>query len=508
MRIDFRRGVKLDSKTDLLVIFVETINLKRSTRKKSGPLSLADINDKTKGQISKALAARDYDPQAGTAASFNLLDGNLPRTLLLLGVKGSKRTLHDHCAIFRKYGVALATDARRIKAKRIVVLSELKQPIDEDGVCAFIEGVKFFGYTFNRYKNKQAKTKKPQNSISEITFGAGFNINLQLKARTEALLDGTFYARDLINTPAQDCNPKYLVNCAKEIAKKNKLKIEVFDRVRLKKMGAGGLIGVSQGSATGAYLIKMTYRPRASKKPPAIAIVGKGITFDSGGLSIKPGEGLMTMKCDMSGAAAVLGCMSVISKLKPAVEVRAYIPTCENMIGPSAMRPGDVIRALNGTTVEVLNTDAEGRLVLMDALSMCVKDGADEIIDLATLTGACVVALGTSYAGILSSSNALTKSLKEIGEKAGERLWELPLAPEYREHLNSSVADLRNIGRGGRGGGTITAALFLEKFVANTPWAHLDIAGVAFADAANGHIAAGGTGFGVRILGNYLANAK
>ncbi|RMD84066.1 MAG: leucyl aminopeptidase, partial [Candidatus Dadabacteria bacterium] len=257
-------------------------------------------------------------------------------------------------------------------------------------------------------------------------------------------------------------------------------------------------------SAQPPYLIRLRYAPRTKVDEKHIAIVGKGITFDSGGLSIKIGEGMYTMKSDMSGAAAVLAVMSVIRSLKIQRQVTAYIPTCENMVSDRSQKPGDIVKAINGKTIEVVNTDAEGRLILADALSLAVKDGADIIIDLATLTGACMVALGAKYAGLFSTSRELAKELIHAGEKAGERLWELPLAKEYEHQLKNTVADVRNIS-GTRWGGAVTAALFLKEFVGRTTWAHIDIAGPAFASADDLYIKKGGVGFGVRTLINWLS---
>lgn len=248
-------------------------------------------------------------------------------------------------------------------------------------------------------------------------------------------------------------------------------------------------------------MVRLRYEPRGSRGG-RIALVGKGVTFDSGGYSIKTGSGMETMKRDMSGAAAVISAMRVIAAMKPKVKVDAYVALTENMINGQAMRPGDVIKSLSGKTIEVLNTDAEGRLILADALAFAEQEGASVIVDIATLTGACMAALGLEYAGLFSDDEKLVKALGAAAERSGERLWRLPLAPEYEDLIKSSVADIKNTG--GAFGGAITAALFLKHFVKKARWAHLDIAGPSWSDKDKGYIKTGGVGFAVRTLVNFV----
>jgi leucyl aminopeptidase len=262
-----------------------------------------------------------------------------------------------------------------------------------------------------------------------------------------------------------------------------------------------GILGVSAGSRNGGALIHLTYRPPRRAKA-RVAIVGKGITFDSGGLSLKPAKGMETMKMDMSGAAMVLGIMKALPALEPAVEVHGFVATAENMPGSGAQKPGDIIRFRNGKTAEVLNTDAEGRLVLADALCLAAELEPDCIIDAATLTGACVVALGPRVAGILGNDQKLIDKLVESGSRSGESIWQLPLYEDYEDDIKSTIADIRNIGGGYAG--TISAALFLRHFVGKTKWAHLDIAGPAWTDRGLPYHPKGGTGFGIRTLLHYL----
>jgi leucyl aminopeptidase len=265
----------------------------------------------------------------------------------------------------------------------------------------------------------------------------------------------------------------------------------------MKELGMGSLLGVAQGSAEPAKLIVMRYTPK-TVSTETIAIVGKGITFDTGGISIKPSDGMEKMKYDMAGGAATIGAMRAIAQLKPSVNVIGIIPTTENMPGGRAQRPGDVVRSMSGKTIEVINTDAEGRLILCDAITYARKLGATKIVDLATLTGAVSIALGDVYVAALGNNQEWIEEVIEAGKRAGEKIWQLPLTPEYREQIKSEIADIKNVG--GRKAGTITAAYFLREFVDDVPWVHLDIAGTAWNENGKPHLAVGPTGVCVRTL--------
>jgi leucyl aminopeptidase len=280
--------------------------------------------------------------------------------------------------------------------------------------------------------------------------------------------------------------------------------VYVLDEVAIANEGLGGLMGVARGSAEPPRLIELVYEPPGARG--TVALVGKGITFDSGGLSIKTADGMETMKTDMSGAAAVLATMSLLPALAPKVKVVAIVPTTENMPGGRAIKPGDVLKIRNGKTVEVLNTDAEGRLVLADGLSLAVEAGVDAVIDLATLTGACMVALGPTIAGLMGNNEAWADQVRAAADRAGEPVWPLPLPKDYRKKIDSEVADIKNTG--GRYGGALTAGLFLEEFVDGVPWAHLDIAGPARSEEDDGYTPKGGSGFGVRTLVEMLGTFR
>jgi leucyl aminopeptidase len=273
--------------------------------------------------------------------------------------------------------------------------------------------------------------------------------------------------------------------------------VQVLDVAQLRQQRLGGVLGVGQGSEQAPRFLKLTYAPSGARGKP-LAFVGKGVVFDSGGLSLKTGAGMETMKCDMSGAASVIGAMSALRDLGVKTKVTGYVPLVENMPSGTAIRPGDVLRIRNGKTVEVLNTDAEGRLILADALSLASEDKVAAVVDLATLTGACVVALGEKIAGLMGNDDAWIDQVRAAADRVGERVWPLPLPSDYRRGIDSSVADMKNVGP--REGGALTAGIFLQEFVDGVPWAHLDIAGPAFLSSDDGYLPRGGTGFGVRTL--------
>ena len=306
-------------------------------------------------------------------------------------------------------------------------------------------------------------------------------------------------ARDLVNTPGGTLTPAMLAEVAVEIAEREDLKVTVLGPDEIAEAGLGGLLGVNRGSDQPPRFVELAYEPERPRG--TLAMVGKGITFDSGGLSIKSGEGMMTMKMDMGGAAAVIGAFSALRAVAPRCRVLGYLPMTDNMSGGDATRPGDVLTVRNGTTVEVLNTDAEGRLILADALCLASEAQPDAIVDLATLTGAVEVALGNRIAAVLGNDDGWVEQVRGAAGGAGERIWPLPLPADYRSRLESSVADLRNISTG-KDGGTITASLFLAEFVGEqVPWAHIDIAGTAWwGEGDDGEWSKGGTGYGVRTL--------
>jgi len=324
----------------------------------------------------------------------------------------------------------------------------------------------------------------------------------QLSLRVAALCEGTTQARDWVNTPSNEKTPEKFTRSIVNLAKKQGLKVQVLNEAQLKQKKLGALLAVAAGSTSKPALVMLEHRVPGAKK--TLALVGKGVTFDSGGLNIKTGTSISDMKSDMSGAAAVAATLIAAAKLKTKTNIIGAIPIVENMPSGQATRPGDIIRSYAGKTIEIGNTDAEGRLILIDAISYVIKRYKPQlIVDLATLTGACVVALGDKIAGVFSNDDELAAGIIASGEKTHERCWRMPLPEDYKELLKSDFADMNNISSS-RAGGAITAALFLAEFAADTPWAHIDIAGPAYLKTASAYCGPGGTGFGVRLLGELL----
>ena len=335
---------------------------------------------------------------------------------------------------------------------------------------AMTEGAILGAYTFDKYR-KPEKNAIESFSLVESKKTAASRVEKGLK-KGEILAQAQNLARDLANEPSNNMTPTILAGRAKEIARKFGMKIDILSEKDAEKEGMGAFLGVARGTDEPAKFIVMRYRP--SDKDP-LALVGKGITFDSGGISIKSPLGMSSMKADMSGAAAVLGAMWAIGQLKPKIGVIGVVPATENMPSGHALKPGDVLKSLSGKTIEIISTDAEGRLALADAISYAKKLGALRIVDIATLTGACLVALGKITSGLISNDDGLADLLLDVSEKTGEKMWRLPTFDEYDEQIKSDIADMKN--SGGRPAGTITAGMFLKRFVGDTSWAHIDIAG-------------------------------
>lgn len=419
------------------------------------------------------------------------------RAALLVGL-GEKKTV----SVDRLRRAAAAVVRRSPKAKTVATTLLDAVPAGGDRVAAaqaLAEGAALGAYKFLRYKQKSDSPALERFVVlgkKDAAVQAGLD-------RGVAVAGAVARARDLVNEPAGAMTPTQLAEEARRAAEMGGLDIEVLDEVEIANQGLGGLLGVSLGSDQPPRMVKLTYTPKG-KATGTVALVGKGITFDSGGLSLKTADGMETMKTDMSGAAAVIGAMSVLRTAGVQTKVIGFVPTTENMPGPKAIKPGDVLKIRNGKTVEVLNTDAEGRLILADGLSLAAEEKPDAVIDLATLTGACVVALGMKIAGLMGNDDPWIGQVRAAAERAGELMWHLPLPEEYRKDLDSEIADLKNI-TGGRGGGALTAGLFLSEFTGDVPWVHLDIAGPARAGSDDGYIAKGGTGFGVRTLVEVLS---
>jgi leucyl aminopeptidase len=372
---------------------------------------------------------------------------------------------------------------------------------DNENMPRFFDAAIMSQYSFVRYKSS---SKKNTDKTLKINFIVEKKYSALLKERVE-VVESVNLARNLVNEPANVADIDYMVNAAKKIAKDSKLKFTVLNKAELEKRGYNGLLTVGAGGHISPCMVTLEYIPAKPKNKDHICLLGKGIVFDSGGISIKPAADMWTMKGDMAGSAAVLCAMQAVVKRKPPVRISAIMCFAENLPDSKAARPGDIFTAANGKTVHVDNTDAEGRLVLSDGLFHAGKLGATHIADFATLTGACVVALGERIAGIMGNDDGWINKLLDASDATGERLWRLPLPQDYRTSLDTPVADINNVG--GRWGGAINGGLFLQEFVPeNTKWAHVDIAGPAFSQKKWGIYSEGATGFGVRLIYNLISN--
>ncbi len=374
----------------------------------------------------------------------------------------------------------------------------------EDIAQSIVEGVSLSMYRFDRYKSENRKE-----NLKTVTLLVEDNTLLDRVEKSvetaEKICRGVYTARDLTNMPSIDCYPEKFAEMVYDVGRRAGFNVTVFKIDELKEMGMGGIVAVGDGSIHKPVLVMLEYDGTGGRDDRPYVIVGKAVTFDSGGISIKPSEKMEEMKYDKAGGAAVVGILESIALLRLPIRVVGLIPCVENLPSGTAFRPGDIIRFRNGRTAEIISTDAEGRLILADALSYAVEHKPKAIIDLATLTGACIIALGTHASGLFTNNQELAEKIKKSAEKTGEKVWQLPLWKQYKEQLKSDVADLKNVG--GRPAGAITAAAFLSEFVDNIPWVHLDIAGTAYTQETTeqkSYIPKGATGVGVRLIIDYL----
>ncbi len=456
---------------------------------------LTQLDEKTGGTLSELIAEAEFEGKAGSSA-VTRIGGNSPlRKLIVVGLgKADDLTLNT-------LRLGAATVARLGKKEKVKSLGIKFPVVNNDAAAttaAIAEGIILSLHQDNRFKSEPED--KPSKLETVDIFGVGEQSEAVKQAQT--VCSGVILARELVAAPANAINPVTFAETAQEIARDYNLAIEILEQDQCEARGMGAFLGVAKASDLPPKFIHLTYKPTATPKRK-LAIVGKSLTFDSGGLNLKgSGSGIETMKMDMGGGAATLGAAKVIGQLKPDVEVHFVCAATENMISGRAMHPGDILTASNGKTIEVNNTDAEGRLTLADALVFAEKLEVDAIVDLATLTGACLVALGNDISGLWSTDETLKEELKTASETAGEKFWVMPMEEKYFEGLKSPIADMKNTGP--RAGGSITAALFLKQFIKETPWVHLDIAGPVWADKENGVNNAGATGFPVRTLVNWV----
>ena len=487
-------------KTDMLVLGCF------SDDKRQDPL-IKELDRRLAGGIKRLRELGDFEAKD---ASSSIVYGNAKtgaKRILLLGLgekkKATLETVRKAAAIAAKKAVAL-----KAKTVALALHSPLAGRLDLDALArAIAEGVYFGSYRYDEYVTAPKNARLKSLNVTLIDSDSA-KIKKLAKGLTSGLAMGRAqsYARTVANRPGNVINPPSLAKEAKKLAAGLKnVTCTVLDEKQLKAKGMGGILAVGAGSKTGPRFIVLKYRGRAkAAAKPTVGLVGKAVTFDSGGISIKPSANMDQMKLDKSGGIAVLGAIKAIAELKLPVNVYGIIPSAENMPGGASYRPGDIVTTYSGKTVEVLNTDAEGRMILCDGLAWGVKQKCDVLIDVATLTGACMVALGKHKAGLFGNDDKLIEQLEKASEDCGEKVWHMPSGDEYADEMKSKIADLRNIG--GRWGGACTAAAFLGQFVGDTTWAHLDIAGMDIFAKATESTAEGSTGFGVRLLTTYLMN--
>lgn len=471
------------------------VNLFEGVKKPGG--ATAAVDQALGGLISRVIAQGEFRGKSGTSVLLHTHAKLKAERVLVAGlgkqedfsletirsVSGeSLRFLHRHGC--RRVGTIVhGTGAGGLGVK------EAAQAVTEGALLGL--------YRFDRYKKTDEDYKAVQ-ELSLLLRDKEQVTEVRSAAATGRIIaDAVNLARDLVNEPANSLTPQDLAARARAVAKVQKLTCRILDKRQIERMKMGALLGVAQGSSRPPVLLVLSYQGKRGKEP-TLGLIGKGVTFDSGGISIKPSEGMEQMKGDMAGGAAVIAAMGAIARLRPAINVTAIVPACENLPSGSALKPGDVVRAMDGKTIEVVNTDAEGRLILADALCYARKLGCKRLVDAATLTGACVVALGSVRSGAFTNNQEWLDRVQSAAEAVGEKIWHMPMDRDYDEQIKSDVADIKNIG--GRKAGAITAAKFLGRFVGDVPWVHLDIAGTSQADKEKGYAAKGASGVPVRTL--------
>jgi len=432
-----------------------------------------------------------------------------PERILIAGLGKKNKITSD---IIRDVTGNITKKVHELGIKEFTIIVPNKIPIKNDQVIsAIVEGANLSLYDFDLFRKEKSNKNQPDLSLLFPDKSTSEEVNVHNIIKNSIIIsDAVKFTRDVANLPPNECPPAKLGEIAKKIANKNKMKCTVFSKNEIKSKGFGGVTAVGQGSKNEPKFIILEYRNGKKEQKP-ILLVGKAVTFDTGGISLKPGEKMDEMKFDKCGGCTVLGIMKAISELKLPINVVAIVPSVENMPDGESFRPGDIIKLFNGKTAEILNTDAEGRLILADGLGYGIKQyQPSSVMDFATLTGACIIALGTNVAGIVSNNSKFASKIKSSSEKTSEEVWELPLNDDYMDMVKSKVADIRNLGIG-RAAGTITAAAFLANSVGNVPWVHFDIAGTAWiqpSTKSKSYNAHGATGFGVRLVVDYLTNQR
>jgi leucyl aminopeptidase len=463
-------------------------------------LSISEITPDFDPIIREITESNEFRAKDGTISIVHNNVGSGIKRALLLGM-GDKKNLDPEKT--RNLTGKVVNKAKELGISEFVLIPF--KNMDKEHLSAMVEGIKLSDYSFNNYKRDEDRNDLNQ---VRILIRNDMKNSQKIIQRSVVVSDAVIFTRDISNLPPNDCSPEVLATLSKKLSENQKVKVRVIEKEEMKSYGFEGILAVGKGSASSPKLIVLEYSGSTKNRP--IVIVGKAVTFDTGGISIKPSEKMEEMKFDKCGGCNVLGIMKAVSDLGLDTNVIGIIPAVENMPSGTSYRPGDIIKMYNRKTVEVLNTDAEGRIILGDALSFAVKTFAPKaIIDMATLTGAAIIALGTNVAALVGNEDDLVTKILEYSNQTGEKIWQLPLFEEYKEQLKSSNADMKNIG--GRSAGAITAAAFLSNFVEDTPWVHLDIAGTAWTQEGTkekSYNPKGATGFGIRTIVKYISSGN
>jgi leucyl aminopeptidase len=454
------------------------------------------------GALRKLVQSKEFEGKANEVLLYHT-QGRMPSKRLVLVGLGKKNEV-----TLETIRQAMGSAAKRVRQAKVGSFAVVLPTVIPGGMSlvelaqAMVEGAILGSYQFTVYRSEIAAVQEVASMRILVPQKAQLRQVTEGVRRGVATAEATVFVRDLCNHPSNVLTPTRVANEAKTIAKAEGITIKILEQKEMERLGMGALLGVARGSQEPPKFIILEYNGTKKKTDPPVVLVGKTITFDTGGISLKPAENMEHMKADMTGGAEVLASIRAAARLKLPLRLISILPVAENMPGGRAMKPGDIVKTLSGKTVEVQNTDAEGRLILADGLAYAMRYKPAALIDIATLTGACVVALGQFAIGMFGTDQPLKEQVRKAGQKAGERVWEMPLWEEYFEQLKSDVADMRNIG--GRGGGMITAALFLSKFVGDCPWVHLDIASTDWSERERAYIPKGPTAIGTRLLLQYL----
>jgi len=495
VKIFVKKGVLADTKSEAIIL-----TLFEDSRKLTGE-TLA-IDKKSGGLISELIASRDFEAKPSQISVIYTRGTLLSKRIALVGLgKQSEFNLEKLRAAFARISGHLRN--MNIKEAATSINLNLIPGKKDQTAQAAAEGAMLGLYQYTPYKTVNREDLKDMEKLNIIADGKDFSLIESAVKKARIIAGAVYFARDLISAPANEMTPSIMAQKAREIAARKNVSCKVLDKKKMKEIGMNALLGVASGSCEEPKFIILEYAGGKKNAAP-IVLVGKGLTFDSGGISIKPADKMDEMKTDMSGGAAVMGAIMVAADLQLPLNITGLIPATENMPGGSALKPGDILKSYSGKTIEVLNTDAEGRLILADALAYASVYKPEAVIDLATLTGACIVALGDDVIGMLGTDDKLKKEIDKAAQNTGELVWELPLWESYHELIKSDIADYKN--SGGRAAGTITAAAFLSKFAGDYPWVHLDIAGPAWTGKDKAYVPKGASGVGVRLLVEFLRN--